>query len=138
MIRFHDWNYDTYDPRSIQGLLEVYQKRILFLIASELVIEIDTLFQRLSEYHEIYPEILEEAVFQVVRDSQMFLNRYGDSGSIIMSGSHLMFQPSFSNDPLIPLYYRLNRGSHEAEKNILESVTQSTSTIMIEIPIKIG
>ncbi len=138
MIRFRDWNYDTYDPRSIQGLLEVYQKRILFLIASELVIEIDALFQRLAQYHEIYPEILEEAIFQVVRESQMFLNRYGDSGSIIMNGSYLVFQPAFSNDPLIPLYYRLNRGSHESEKKFLEAVTQSTSALVIDHPYREG
>ena len=132
MIRFNDWNYDTYDPRSIQGLLEVYQKRILFLVASEFVIQINTLEQRLSQYHEIYPEILEEAIFQVVRDSPMFLNRYGDSGTIIVNGSYLLFQPAFSNDPLISLYYRLNRGSYASPKHLLQSVEQSTSNIAID------
>ncbi len=130
MERFKDWNFDTYDPLSVEGLLEVYQKRILYLIASETILDSRTLSKRISEYQEVYPEILDEAIFQVIRDSQTFLNQSGDSGHVIASGYYLIFQPTFSNDPLLPLYYRSNRGSYAPPPLTLSKIAPNTSSIL--------
>ena len=105
----------TMDLRYSQGFVRSYQRRISALFKECMVYSDEEIIHNLETYMPVETCILIEALTQMVNQRLALRNRSGHTGHLIRSvrgGTHrYYFQPSFSNDPTLPYYYRMHSGN---------------------------
>ena len=107
---------DTLELRYSQGLIRTYQKRVSQLFRRCMVYSYEEILLNLREHQKVYECVLQEALEQMVNHHVRVRNPLGDSGRLIecrvKERITYLFQPDFSNDPTIPYYYRIHRGTY--------------------------
>ena len=114
-------NDDTLHIQYSQGLIEVYKKRIHNLFLKSVSYTLDGIFEGLSEYKEVYDDILFHSLKEMEIEKYTLHNSFGDKGYLTISDGLYNFQPYFNQDKLLSPYYRLNRGDSQKIDYIIES-----------------
>ena len=113
-------NKDTFMIDYSQGSVDTYKKRIALLLRENGSIELSHLKTMIEEYQEVHDVFLSNAVDQCVSERYPVMSSQGIMGYPIINDGHLLFQPSFSTDVLIPYYYRYTRGDIRSKYPILK------------------
>ena len=99
-------NADTFvDVYSKPGL-DTIKKRIATLYREFIVYNIDSMMGLLSEYGTNDPDIVYQALSEMIDESYTVYDKLGNSGHIVQKHSFYLFQPMLYDDKTIPLYYR--------------------------------
>ena len=105
------WNTDTFQIELSQGFIDVYKKRISLLLRENGSIRITDLKPMIEVYQVVHDVFLDGALDQLINERDPLFGPMGERGCAILNDGHLIFQPDFSTDELLPYYYRFNRGS---------------------------
>jgi hypothetical protein len=109
-------NEDTVELKYSEGYIADYQKRIagLFSRGSRsngcLVYSYQEIRDELSYEVDVYDMFLRQSLDKMVTDARVITCETGDTGHLKFTGDHFIFQPGYSDDSLLPYYYRMNRG----------------------------
>ena len=125
-------NDDTFKIQYSQGLIDVYKKRIHNLFIETVSYTLDELIDGLSEYKEVYEDLLFHAIREMEVEKYTLHNRFGDKGYLTITDGLYNFQPYFNSDKLLAPYYRLNKGSSQKVNYIIESKKKRESGITTE------
>jgi len=113
-------NDDTFQMQYSQGLIDVYKKRIHNLFLKSVSYSLDEIIDGLSEYKEVYEDILFHSLKEMEIEKYTLHNCFGDKGYLTISDALYNFQPYFNNDKLLSPYYRLNKGDNRRVDYIIE------------------
>ncbi len=86
----------------------------------------------LSEYKEVYNDILFHALKEMQVEKYTLHNCYGDKGYLSVNDGFYNFQPYFNSDKLLAPYYRLNSGNSKLVNYTIESKEKRISEIIVE------
>ena len=125
-------NDDTFKIQYSQGLIDVYKKRIHNLFIESVSYTLDELIDGLSEYKEVYEDILFHAIREMEFEKYTLHNRFGDKGYLTITDGLYNFQPYFNSDKLLAPYYRLNKGFSQKVNYSIESKKKRESDITTE------
>lgn len=125
-------NEDTFQIKYSEALIQVYKKRIHNMFLKSVSYTLDELIDGLSEYKEVYDDILYHALKEMIVEEYTLHNVFGDKGYLCINDGHYNFQPYFNKDKLLPAYYRLNSGNSKPVNYIIESKEKRTSDISVD------
>ena len=127
-------NEDTFQIKYSEALIQVYKKRIHNMFLKSVSYTLDELIDGLSEYKEVYTDILFHALKEMSVEKYTLHNVFGDKGYLSMNDGFYNFQPYFNSDRLLPPYYRLNSGNSTSESQlcIIETKEKRISEIILE------
>ena len=125
-------NEDTFQIQYSQGLIDVYKKRIHNLFIHCVSYTLDELIDGLSEYKEVYEDLLFHAIREMETEKYTLHNIFGNKGYLTITDGLYNFQPYFNEDKLISPYYRLNRGISKKFNYIIESKNKRRSQVIKE------
>lgn len=106
----NDPNTDTLSFQYLQGIVDVYIKRITVLIKRISAFTLTEIQAMINEYQIVDEMFLERALQQMISLKTRVTNVYGDPGYLSVIGDMFVFQPTYNSDPTLPYYYRLHRG----------------------------
>lgn len=132
--KIYQQNEDTFQMRYSEALIDVYKKRIHNMFLKSVSYTLDELIDGLSEYKEVYNDILFHALREMVVEEYMLHNCFGDKGHLCINDGLYNFQPYFNSDRLLPAYYRLNSGNSTSESHlcVIEGKDKRISDIVVE------
>ena len=128
----YQYNEDTFQIKYSQALIQVYKKRIHNMFLKSVSYTLEELMESLSEYKEVYNDILFHALKEMQVEKYTLHNCYGDKGYLSVNDGFYNFQPYFNSDKLLPPYYRLNRGNSKLVNYTIESKEKRISEIIVE------
>ena len=132
--KLYKQNEDTFQIKYSEALIQVYKKRIHNMFLKSVSYTLDELIDGLSEYKEVYNDILFHALREMVVEEYMLHNCFGDKGHLCINDGLYNFQPYFNSDRLLPAYYRLNSGNSTSESHlcVIEGKDKRISEIVVE------
>ena len=101
-------NEDTFMDIYSRPSLEIIKKKIAILYREFIVYDIDSMMGLLDEYGNNNPDIIYQALSEMLDDRYTVYDRSGNSGYIVQKHKYYVFQPLLYDDSTIPLYYRKN------------------------------
>lgn len=125
-------NEDTFQIKYSDPLVNIYKKRIHNMFLKSVSYTLDELIDGLSEYKEIYNDILFHALKEMIIEKYTLHNSFGDKGYLCINDGYYNFQPHFNSDKLLSPYYRLNSGNSKPVNYIIESKEKRTTDIISE------
>jgi hypothetical protein len=111
-------NEDTFQIKYSEALIQVYKKRIHNMFLKSVSYTLDELIDGLSEYKEVYDDILYHALKEMIVEEYTLHNVFGDKGYLCINDGRYNFQPWFNRDKLLPAYYRLKSGNVSSESQL--------------------
>ena len=130
--KIYQQNEDTFQIRYSEALIDVYKKRIHNMFLKSVSYTLEELIDGLSEYKEVYTDILFHALKEMQVEKYTLHNCFGDKGYLCITNCLYNFQPFFNNDKLLPPYYRLNSGNSKPVHYIIEGKEKRTTDIIVE------
>ena len=130
--KIYQQNEDTFQIRYSEALIDVYKKRIHNMFLKSVSYTLEELIDGLSEYKEVYNDILFHALKEMSIEKYTLHNIFGDKGYLSINDGLYNFQPYFNSDKLLPAYYRLNSGNSKSVNYIIESKEKRTTNIIVE------
>ena len=132
--KIYQQNEDTFQLKYSEALIDVYKKRIHNMFLKSVSYTLDELIDGLSEYKEVYNDILFHALKEMMVEEYMLHNIFGDKGHLCRNDGRYNFQPYFNEDKLLPAYYRLNGGNSTSESHlcVIESKDKRISNIIVD------
>lgn len=125
-------NDDTFQIKYSDPLVNIYKKRIHNMFLKSVSYTLEELIDGLSEYKEIYNDILFHALKEMTIENYTLHNSFGDKGYLCMNDGYYNFQPYFNSDKLLSPYYRLNSGNSKPISYIIEGKEKRTTDIIYE------
>ena len=125
-------NLDTFSFQYLQGITDVYIKRITLLIRDIGAFTLSEISDMINQYQQVEPSFLERALQQMVSQKVRVTNASGDPGYLIIYGDMFVFQPAHNPDHLLPYYYRMNRGNTPKLERELELSEKRMSDVSDE------
>jgi len=125
-------NDDTFQIKYSDPLVNIYKKRIHNIFLKSVSYTLDELIDGLSEYKEVYNDILFHALKEMIIEKYTLHNSFGDKGYLCINDGYYNFQPYFNSDKLLSPYYRLNSGNSKAVNYIIEGKEKRTTDIICE------
>ena len=125
-------NEDTFQIKYSDALVQVYKKRIHNMFLKSVSYTLEELMDGLSEYKEVYNDILFHALKEMQVEKYTLHNCYGDKGYLSVNDGFYNFQPYFNSDKLLPPYYRLNSGNSKPIQYMVESKEKRSTNIIVD------
>jgi hypothetical protein len=132
--KIYQQNEDTFQIKYSDALIQVYKKRIHNMFLKSVSYTLEELMEALSEYKEVYNDILFHALREMEVEKYTLHNCFGDKGYLSVNDGFYNFQPWFNSDKLLSSYYRLNSGNIKSEARlcIIESKEKRISEIIVD------
>lgn len=125
-------NMDTLSFQYLQGIIDVYIKRISLIVRDIGAFTLSEISQMIDTYQSVDPVFLERALQQMISLKLRIINSLGEPGYLSTIGDMFVFQPSYNPDPTLPYYYRLHRNTTDSNERDIHIAQKRESEISTE------
>ena len=123
---------DTFQIKYSASIIEIYKRVIHNLYKDSPSYSLAEIKHIISEYKDIHTDFLYHALREMIIDKYTLHNKNGDKGYLTDCDGFYAFQPYFNKDPLLPAYYRLNKGEAKMIPYNIESKDKRSTSITSE------
>jgi len=124
---------DTFQIQYSGAIIEIYKRVIHNLYKDSPSYSLSEIKHIVSEYKDIHMDFLYHALREMIIEKYTLHNKHGDKGYLTDTDGFYAFQPYFNKDPLLPAYYRLNKGEAKMIAYNIES-KDKRSTVILQGP----